>query len=453
MKFQVVLREHVRAHHSGPDPKCHGSMTPYLCKVCGDSYGTSEEIVAHIVQHCDDNTALRRQPQTGPRKYKRRRKLKPFETNVIPPRMAVTYEPPEPVSDSDDNTKRKLGKKNKQQHRSNVEEGYQNVLKSFESSLQNISSIVSNSKANPAKSKLSKKKLKKEEKKNETQTSAGPGRPKMIHTQKTRVPVQVGGDGVKKGQKTKTMVTRTPKVMPNEHKSGIFPGGERNRPRTKNVSYHIEGKLQLAPATFPKPNDEPEKTHVKFSDNIKLEPELQKGGSAIHSNNNGNIAIAENKVEPTPRKKPVAIKRSKKQKQVSIKQEMRDDEFSQDNAQNNNNAMETNETTHAMDNAIDGNNLEVAYEASIVTEEEESILPDLGTRNIHTEVITKENFQLSVKMLESSPHRMLAVHHVITPVDEVPETIIPDAVEYTCEMCAAVFSSRAELLVHVPIHI
>ncbi|XP_046744447.1 zinc finger protein 845 [Diprion similis] len=454
---RVVLREHVRAHHSGPDPKCHGSMTPYLCKVCGDSYGTSEEIVAHIVQHCDDNTALRRQPQTGPRKYKRRRKLKPYETNPVPPRMAaVSYEAPDIASDSDDNTKRKLGKKNKQQHRANVEEGYQNVLKSFESSLQNISSIVSNSKANPAKSKLSKRKAKKDEKKNETQTSAQSSRPKMIHTQKTRVPVQVGGDGVKKGQKTKTMVTRTPKVMPNEHKSGVFPGGERNRPRTKNVSYHIEGKLQLAPATFPtKPNEEPEKMHsVTFLEkNIKIEPGSQKSSSTVHSNNNGNIAIAERKVEPTSRKKPAVVKKVRKQKQVVIKQEPKDDESSQEATQNNNNAIEMHQTSHMLDNAMDGNNLEVAYEASIVTAEEESILPDLDTRTIHNEVAEKESFQLSVKMLGSSPHRMLAVHHVITPVDEVPETIIPDAVEYTCEMCSAVFSSRAELLVHVPIHI
>lgn len=431
-------------------------MTPYLCKVCGDSYGTSEEIVAHIVQHCDDNTALRRQPQTGPRKYKRRRKLKPYETNAVPTRVAASYDTPDVASDSDDNTKRKLGKKNKQQHRSNVEEGYQNVLKSFETSLQNISSIVSNSKANTPKSKVSKKKLKKEEKKSETQTSAQPGRPKMIHTQKTRVPVQVGGDGVKKGQKTKTMVTRTPKVMPNEHKTGVFPGGERNRPRTKNVSYHIEGKLQLAPATFPKPNEEPEK-QTNAAQNIKLEPGVQKGNSAVHSNNNGSIAAVEKPVQPAPRKKAVVVKRNKKQKQVTIKMEPRDDDMSQEESQNNNNSSVQQIQIHQniMDNNIDGNNLEVAYEASVVTAEEESILPDLETHPVRTEIIQKqkEDFQLSVKMLESTQHRMLTVHHVITPVDEVPETIIPDAVEYTCEMCSAVFSSRAELLVHVPIHI
>lgn len=261
--------------------------------MCGDAYATSEEIVAHIVQHCDDNTALRRQPQTGPRKYKRRRKLKPHESsNML--RMSEQYDMMEGGSDSDDNTKRKLGRKNKQ-HRSNVEEGYQNVLKSFESSLQNINSIVSNSKLNPGKSKLSKKKLRKEEKKSEAQSSCQPGRPKMIHTQKTRVPVEIGSDGVKKGQKTKTMVTRTPKVMPNEHKLGIFPGGERNRPRTKNVSYHIEGKLQPTPATFPKTKEEiPSPMHQLPLPNIKLEPGIQRTASNNHRSNNGNILTVNN---------------------------------------------------------------------------------------------------------------------------------------------------------------
>ena len=418
--------------------------------MCGDAYATSEEIVAHIVQHCDDNTALRRQPQTGPRKYKRRRKLKTHETNTML-RMTEQYDMTEGGSDSDDNTKRKLGRKNKQ-HRSNVEEGYQNVLKSFENSLQNINSIVSNSKLNPGKSKLSKKKLRKEEKKGEAEASCQPGRPKMIHTQKTRVPVEIGSDGVKKGQKTKTMVTRTPKMMPQEHKLGIFPGGERNRPRTKNVSYHIEGKLQPTPATFPKPKEEPLLSpapihHQSPLTNIKIEPNMQKTSNNNHKNNNGNILTINNeKMESAPRKKSGVLRKIKKQKDV-IKQEPMDIDHEQ--IQNNNNT-ENMDSERLMDHSVDGSNLEVAFEASVTTEEE-NILPDVGEVN-NTENVGTGNVKLSVKV-ESTPQRMLAVHSVIAPVDDIPETIIPDAVEYTCEMCSAVFSSRAELLVHVPIHI
>ncbi|XP_039314769.1 zinc finger protein 423 isoform X2 [Solenopsis invicta] len=483
---RVVLREHVRAHHSGPDPKCVGSATPYLCKVCGESYSTSEEIVAHIVQHCDDNTALRRQPQTGPRKYKRRRKTKPLETNTVVRRNEFSFDMMESSgggvtgsgtvggssgvvgggtgtggSDSEENTKRKLGRKNKQ-HRSNVEEGYQNVLKSFESSLQNINSIVSNSKLNASKSKLSKKKLRKEEKKQEAQASNQAGRPKMIHTQKTRVPVEVGSDGAKKGQKTKTMVTRTPKVMPNEHKSGIFPGGERNRPRTKNVSYHIEGKSQIVPATFPK---EDASTAQHLFVNIKQEPGIQKATGNSHRNNNGNIVDLGKTQASTNKKKPssATVKRTKRQKPAVVKQELNasavtiaEEQQQQQQLQlqnnNNNNTMENiGDPIRLMEHAVDGSNLEVAFEASVVTaqdDEGESILPDNAMQEMGN-----GDVKLSIKVESAPQRRMLAVHSVITPVDDVPETIIPDTVEYTCEMCAAVFSSRAELLVHVPIHI
>jgi len=374
-------------------------------------------------------------------------------------------------SDSEDNTKRKLGKKNKQ-HRSNVEEGYQNVLKSFESSLQNINSIVSNSKLN-TKSKLSKKKLRKEEKKQEAQASNQSGRPKMIHTQKTRVPVEIGSDGAKKGQKTKTMVTRTPKVMPSEHKSGAFPGGERNRPRTKNVSYHIDsGKLQLTPATFPVKTVKEEMTLTpkqqqlplqQLLTNVKIEPDMQKTATSTddsHKNNNGNI-LALGKVQELSSKKKSAIKRTKRQKHPTVKQEpnlsteLIAEEQQQTQTRHSNNTENSSDTAHLMEHTVDGSNLEVAFEASVVTaredqeeDEEESILP-----HAVDEIGNSDNLKLSVK-LESTPQtRLLAVHSVITSVDDVPETIIPDAIEYTCEMCAAVFSSRAELLIHVPIHI
>ncbi|XP_012275030.1 zinc finger and BTB domain-containing protein 41 isoform X2 [Orussus abietinus] len=447
---RVVLREHVRAHHSGPDPKCHGSTMPYLCKVCGDAYSTSEEIVAHIVQHCDDNTAMRRQPQTGPRKYKRRRKLKPHESNLMT-RINENYDTLNALSDSDDSVKRKVGKKNK--HRSNVEESYQSVLKSFESSLQNLNSLVSNTKINPNKSKFTKKRIKREDKRHETPAAYQPGRPKMIHTQKTRVPVDVGSDGVKKGQKTKTMVTRTPKVLPGEHKLGIFPGGERNRPRTKNVSYHVEGKLQPIPATFPsKTKEEVDKVSMQFLANIKIEPGVHKGTSNNHSNNNGSIRgiVAERKTELPHRKKSMILRKVRKQRQTRIKQEPRDEVQESETAVPN--EPELNLTSHLIDPAIDGSNLEVAYEANIETVEEETILPDLE-RIRHCEVDTNRDVKLNVKMFETLPEKIVSTHHVLVNVNDVPETIIPDAVEYTCEMCSAVFSSRQELLVHVPIHI
>ncbi|XP_063536311.1 zinc finger protein 358 [Cydia strobilella] len=72
---RVVLREHVRSHHSAPDRRANGGPS-FCCVVCGRTLHSSAELVQHLIQHCDANTALKRQPQTGPRKYKRRRKIK-----------------------------------------------------------------------------------------------------------------------------------------------------------------------------------------------------------------------------------------------------------------------------------------------------------------------------------------------------------------------------------------
>lgn len=60
---RVVLREHIRSHHSGPDPNYSNSMTPYCCSVCSDMFATSQDLIVHLIHHCDMNTAMKRQPQ------------------------------------------------------------------------------------------------------------------------------------------------------------------------------------------------------------------------------------------------------------------------------------------------------------------------------------------------------------------------------------------------------
>ncbi|XP_075977819.1 uncharacterized protein LOC142977644 isoform X2 [Anticarsia gemmatalis] len=89
---RVVLREHVRSHHSAPDRRANGGPA-YCCVVCGRTLHSSAELVQHLIQHCDANTALKRQPQTGPRKYKRRRKLK---TEQSPPSAREWGQSPTP---------------------------------------------------------------------------------------------------------------------------------------------------------------------------------------------------------------------------------------------------------------------------------------------------------------------------------------------------------------------
>ncbi|XP_041979173.1 zinc finger protein 628 [Aricia agestis] len=91
---RVVLREHVRSHHSAPDRRAYGGYQ-YCCSVCGKAMNTSQELVQHLIQHCDENTAMKRQPQNGPRKYKRRRKLKTDESPP-PARWRAQSESPAP---------------------------------------------------------------------------------------------------------------------------------------------------------------------------------------------------------------------------------------------------------------------------------------------------------------------------------------------------------------------
>uniref|UniRef100_A0A182Q038 C2H2-type domain-containing protein n=1 Tax=Anopheles farauti TaxID=69004 RepID=A0A182Q038_9DIPT len=81
---RVVLREHIRAHHSQADTKPNSAEKPnYCCTVCASGttapFATPRELVQHLIEHSDTNTAMQRQPPTFPRKYKRRRKLKPHE--------------------------------------------------------------------------------------------------------------------------------------------------------------------------------------------------------------------------------------------------------------------------------------------------------------------------------------------------------------------------------------
>lgn len=77
-----MLREHIRSHHSGPDP-LHGTAScPYYCSLCGDLFAVSTELIQHLIEHSDRSTAAKRVQPTGPRKYKRRRKINGDTENI-----------------------------------------------------------------------------------------------------------------------------------------------------------------------------------------------------------------------------------------------------------------------------------------------------------------------------------------------------------------------------------
>ena len=224
---RVVLREHIRSHHSGPDPNYSHSMTPYCCSVCSDMFATSQDLIVHLIHHCDLNTAMRRQPQVGPRKYKRRRKLNDME--LLSTSMDDEFvERINNFSDWDDKEKRRKKKKQNKIVNKPTDFDYSEEYNNY--STVDVVNFPTKSNMKP------KKKVKLEQ--------VVPSRPKMIHTQRTKVAVEMT-EGGKVRHKTKTMVTRT---QPTELRSAT---GERIRPRTKNVSYHILNPEKFPVATFP----------------------------------------------------------------------------------------------------------------------------------------------------------------------------------------------------------
>lgn len=79
---RVVLREHIRSHHSAPDTVHGTSAKPFYCSLCGDLFSASLELISHLIEHSDRSTAAKRVQPTGPRKYKRRRRLSDAESPV-----------------------------------------------------------------------------------------------------------------------------------------------------------------------------------------------------------------------------------------------------------------------------------------------------------------------------------------------------------------------------------
>lgn len=188
---------------------------------------------------------------------------------------------------------------------------------------------------------------------------------------------------------------------------------------------------------------------------VKFELSLDSIVETATSNNNGRMGSPR---KAPQRKSPAAApvkrpKRTTRGQLAAIKTEQLeslepdvDEEMAQQN--NNNTVIEDGivEESVCLDETI-----AINENIFVVTHVPESILPDNEPQNSNSGDISYSN---DVEAPDNEPpQNILAAHAVIAPVDDVPETIIPDTVEYTCEMCTAVFSSRNELLNHVPIHI
>lgn len=297
-------------------------------------------------------------------------------------------------SDSEEEKKKKAAAKKSKKTPTKVldESSYSDVYNSFSTAIESINTIVNSSKTTPK----TKKKVKTEQ--------SVPSRPKMIHTQKTRVPVE--SDGGKVRHKTKTLVTRT---QPTELRSAT---GERIRPRTKNVSYHIYNSDKMQVATFPE-------------DDIAVNNLLASDMNSIN-NSNGTVHFeqsqmdlgSEQTVETEPEPEPVNITKVSKTRSAK---------------RSSNNSLKPGRHLigpgDKVVRIVKGGGILVSKKKK--KDEPEGIFPD-----------NPEEFRQEVKQEDPS-----ALH-------ELAEISMQHAQNmFKCEMCSEVFSDRSQLLVHVPIHI
>ncbi|GLV35915.1 uncharacterized protein CBL_09867 [Carabus blaptoides fortunei] len=434
---RVVLREHIRSHHSGPDPQFSHTMTPYSCGVCSDMFATSQDLIVHLIHHCDLNTAMKRQPQVGPRKYKRRRKLKPHELEMISNRVDNDHDV---YSDSDERNKRrgtsssaaatavKKTKSSPPVNKTNLDKDYESVIQSFESAIQNINSLV-NSKP------ISNRGRKKSKPAIELQQPAAPSRPKMIHTQKTRVPVDPVGEG-KGRHKTKTLITRTTPAELAREKA--IPSVERNRPRTKNVSYHVLQAEKLPVATFgDEQDDDPnrENTMPETSDEfhavmIKPDPD-----SPTPKNNNDTIGSLEMEYQTVETEIPDVANEETVLAQVEA----------------------TPVTMIKVTKNSGKKNNSLTPGRHIIGPGNKVIRIVKGGMIVSNNKVKKEPIDVYGDG-DSGHHQLLkkVKEEVIepSPLHELAELSMQHAQnQFRCEMCSATFTDRSQLLMHVPIHI
>lgn len=303
-------------------------------------------------------------------------------------------------SDSEEERKKKaVAKKSKKTPTKVLDESsYSDVYNSFTTAIESINTIVNNSKTTPK----TKKKVKSEQ--------SVPSRPKMIHTQKTRVPVE--SDGGKVRHKTKTLVTRT---QPTELKSAT---GERIRPRTKNVSYHIYNSDKMQVATFPE--DDIAVNNLLASDMNSINSNSDQNNGAVHFEHPQMEVGSEQTIETEPEAKPEPVNITKVSKPRAVRRTT-------------NNSLKPGRHLigpgDKVVRLVKGGGILVSKKKK--KDEPEGIFPD-----------NPEEFRQEVKQEDPS-----ALH-------ELAEISMQHAQSmFKCEMCSEVFSDRSQLLVHVPIHI
>lgn len=298
---------------------------------------------------------------------------------------------------------------------------------SFETVMQGFSSLVKDMKTN------------KNKKKKELAQQAQTSRPKMIHTAKTRV----DQEGKKK---TKTLITRTTasavvtqttlQTQPVLHSYKA----ERNRPRTKNVNYHVLQAERLQPAVFPDPqvqSDLESILSISTPVRVKTEP-----------NDLPNFEIS-----PPPASNEVDITTSSGNLESPLKDIKGIEKFNLDLVHDLEQILQspirpklTSESSSTNNNGQDDptNNkqAQAKKKKELAQAENKNQTPPAPTRR-------------SVRNIAKKSRNVITDFKDVVVKEEIieQEEMEDESGIFKCEMCSQSFTSRSDLLVHIPIHI
>lgn len=343
-------------------------------------------------------------------------------------------------------------------------------LNDFEELLNNLGTpldkihhnIITPSNTSP--SKVPKRPIKK--KKNDNAQS----RPKMIHTQKTRVNIDDGK------RKTKTLITRT-----TSEQIDSSSNQERNRARTKNVNYHYMLPDKLPNATFPSEIALNEILNIKNEKLLEQEKEASDSEDASivgysfdltkrnYNKYNSDIVNDLEEILRSPIKGHQSTSSLNHMDTILERTEIRDDtyddvedeEYQQDeqpeseiirynprpkrnlnkhktisklsaSATKHDDKVPIRKSNHT--NRISNNS---RYHDKVTIKEEENINED------YDDDYDKGNRNDRIMTKNMTPNNVPDANSNNTSSNSL----------YKCEMCSAVFKDRSQLLVHVPVHI
>ncbi|XP_055636028.1 uncharacterized protein LOC129775371 [Toxorhynchites rutilus septentrionalis] len=542
---RVVLREHIRSHHSAPDTKRGTAIQPYFCSVCTQLFETSIELIQHLIQHSDTNTAMKRQPPTFPRKYKRRRKLKPDEVekmgnskgrmknNTVVTHTETVQNLMKIVEDEEllknpaevlleygaGNSDRKLVASSKYVNSyellASASASHTKPANLDDSGINLLSNVVlvsnpsssGEKKVKPIKTESPKRRGGKQTSPSnasralggQTSSSASGSRPRMIHTQKTRVPVTDGK------RRTRTVITKDIKSQPSSNFSPLEFERSRNRPV---LTYREIPSERISSESFPLLDDGREvdadvddrnqealdvlttstnKLHQhevpSYEDllNQNLLMEISRKDKFIDKFNSDIVndleEILRSPIKCASNSGPPAVimatPKANRYNNVSHQKELYDQPTAEDDT--NFTAEEedpkpsktprkqqpkkiTKESAQrSLTSALRSQRLTRRQLEREVNFLREAYAPDLTTVNIKQEKDSPD--KLSAMLLNDIQTPQTLLNPKLEPTQDtqmengVSTVPPPQPEQFQCEMCSALFSDRSQLLLHVPIHI